>query len=78
MAVVVTSETFSLLSLKLFHLLLEPLDNLGAEVGPLGQLLLNFLVDLDVSLKGVNMTLHFVTFKKKLLSLFGLILQFCR
>ena len=47
-----------LLTLKILDLLLQPLDDLLAEVTSLGQFLFNLLVDLDVSLHRVNLSLH--------------------
>lgn len=48
----------SLLALKIFDLLLQSLDDLLAEMASLGQLLLNLFMDLDVSLKSVDLCLH--------------------
>ena len=42
---------------------------------PLGELLLDLLVDLDVSLERLNLRLHFVVLEEQLLSLLRLILQ---
>jgi hypothetical protein len=44
-------------------------------VRPLGKLLLDLLVDLDVSLERLNLRLHFVVLEEQLLSLLRLILQ---
>jgi len=53
----------------------ELLDNLLAEVGSLGQLLFDFFVDGDVTVKSVDLRLHFGIFCQKLLRLLTLVLQ---
>jgi hypothetical protein len=47
-----------LLTLEVLHLLLQSLDDLLAEVTSLGEFLLHFFMDLDVSLLCVNLGLH--------------------
>lgn len=41
---------------------LQSLDNFLAEVGSLGEFLLYLLVDQNVSLQGINLSLHLVAF----------------
>ena len=64
----------SLLSLELFDLLLQSLDDLLAEMGPLGQLLLDLLMDLDIPLKCVDLSLHLAVLVEELLGLLRLVL----
>ena len=47
-----------LLSLQVFNLLLESFDDLLAEVGSLCQFLLHFFMNVDVTLKHINLILH--------------------
>jgi len=51
-------SVLGLLALKVLDLLLQPLDDLLAEVTSLGQFLFNLLVDLNISFHGVNLSLH--------------------
>jgi hypothetical protein len=66
----------SFLCFKLLDLLFKPLDDFLAEMGPLSQLFLDFLVDLDVSLERVDLALHFVVPEKQVFCLFALVLKF--
>ena len=47
-----------LLALKVLNLLLQPFDDLLAEVTSLSKFLLYLLVNLNVSLHGINLSLH--------------------
>ena len=67
--------SFKPLGLQLLDLLLLLLDDLLAEMASLGKLLLDFLVDLDVSLVGLNLFLLFVVAEEEVLSLLGLVLK---
>ena len=73
-------EAFVLaLSLAQFlHFLLQPLDHFLAEVRALGKLLLDLLVDFDLPLVSLNLSLHLVVLEDEDLSLLGLVLQLCR
>lgn len=64
-----------LLFLKLFSLLLEFLDDLLAVKSPFAKLLLNALVQTDVTLKLVDLLGHLGVFRNKLLGLLGLVVQ---
>jgi hypothetical protein len=46
-----------------FFLLLQPFNDLLAEVRSLGQFLLHFFVNFDVSLEGLDLRLHLVVFE---------------
>ena len=59
----------SLLALHVFNLLLQSLDDLLTEMTSLRQFLLDLLVDLDISLKSINLSLHLTILVEKLLSL---------
>lgn len=63
---------------KLVVLSLEALDDFLAEVGPLGQLFLDFLVDLDLALVSLNLLLHLVILEDEDLGLLRLVLQLGR
>lgn len=58
--------------------LLETLDDLLAEVGPFGELLFDFLVDLNLPLVGFDLLLHLVVLVNQNFSLLRLMLQLCR
>ena len=66
----------NLFILQIFDLLLKFLNHLLTEMGSFSQFLLNFLMDLNVSLESVDLSLHFVVSEKKVFSLFTLVLQF--
>ena len=51
-----------LLALKILNLLLQPFDDLLAEVTSLSKFLLDLLVNLNVSLHGINLSLHLAIF----------------
>ena len=63
------------LVLQLLVFDLQSLNNLLAEVGSLGELLLDLFVNSDISVECINLLLHLVIFGQKLLGLFRLILQ---
>ena len=65
----------SFIGLELFDLLLQSLDDLLAEVGPLGQLLLDLLMDLDIPLESVDLCLHLAVLVEQLLGLLRLVLE---
>ena len=62
------------LSFKGFYLVLELFDHFLAKVRPLGKLLLNLLVDLNISFDLIDLCPHFVIFEEKLLSLLRLVI----
>ena len=58
-----------LLLFEFFNLLLQTLDDFLTKVGALGKLLLNLFMNLDISLKSLNLSLHFVVLEEQLFSL---------
>ena len=56
-------------------MLFELLDDLLTEMRSLSELLLDLLMDFDVSLQSLYLCLHFVVLEEQLLSLLGLILE---
>lgn len=65
---------FVLLLFKLVHLLLQLFNDFLTKMRSFGKLLLDLLVDFNVTLESFNLGLHFVVLKQQLLSLLGLIL----
>lgn len=63
------------LGLQLLGLVFELLDDFLAEVRPLGQLFLHFLVDLDVSLRLLNLLRQLLVLLQQILGLPALVLQ---
>lgn len=64
-------------SLFIFHilyLLFQSLNNFLAEMTSFRKLFLYFLMNLDISLECIDLSLHLVVFVKELLSLSGLVL----
>jgi len=61
--------------LKLLSLLFEFLDDLLAIKSPFAKLLLNALVQTDVTLKLIDLLGHLGVFRNKLLGLLGLVVQ---
>jgi hypothetical protein len=57
------SHAFSFFLLHILNLLLQPFNDLLAEVRSLGQFLLHFFVNFDVSLEGLDLRLHLVVFE---------------
>jgi len=55
-----TCNQVLLFSFKILNLLFQALNDLLAEMRALSELFFNFLVDLDVSLQGLNLRLHLV------------------
>ena len=62
---------------NIVELLLLPLDHFLTEVGTFCQLLLDFLVNLDLTLVRLNLLLHLIVLVYEDLGLLGLVLQFC-
>jgi len=58
------------------EILLQPFDHLLTEVRPLGQLFLDFLVDLGLTLVRFNLLLHLVVLDDEELGLLGLVFEF--
>lgn len=74
---VVSALTVNLV-LQLLVFDLQSLDDLLAEVGSLGELLLDLLVDGDVPVECVDLLLHLVVLGQELLGLLRLVLQLVR